>query len=162
MPSGLRTQLALVGLLAVLLIPIATSSLRGLTHVLTCKDEADTPFSIDITADQAPIITSSQVIEREPAGEGAEPQAVPGELCGGLTMDMLMTSRDDDSAEVILRITNGTAFGWRGTVQLQLDDTVIPVDIGDIAPGATASDAVTLSLDGKERYDLEGSLLIGP
>src|SRR3546814_7832459 len=46
MPSALRAQVALVGLLAVLLIPIGTSSLRGLTHILTCQDDSATPFSV--------------------------------------------------------------------------------------------------------------------
>ena len=163
MPSSLRTQLALVGILAVLLIPIGTSSLRGLTHVLTCKEAADTPFSVELTDEAAPIITSSQVIEREPEDATATgEQASPGELCGGLTMEMLMTSRDADSADITLNITNGTDYGWRGSVQLKIDDTSIPVAIGDIAPGETATDTVVLELEGDRRYELEGSLLIGP
>lgn len=161
MPSSLRGRLALFGVLAVLLIPIATSSLHGLTHILSCEERSDTPFSIDLTSSETPVLTSSQVIERQPPGS-VKAQTPPGELCGGLTLDMHMTSRDADSAEVVLDITNGTEFGWRGTVQLQLDDVAIPVDIGDIAPGATESDRVTLSLKGERRYDLEGSLLIGP
>lgn len=161
MPSSLRGRLALFGVLAVLLIPIATSSLRGLTHILSCEEQSDTPFSIDLTDSELPVLTSSQQIEREAPG-AVKAQTPPGELCGGLVLNMHMTSQDATSAEVVLDITNRTAFGWRGTVQLQFSDVVIPVDIGDIAPGATESDQVTLSLETERRYDLEGSLLIGP
>src|SRR5690606_7818095 len=78
MPSALRAQVALIGLLAVLLIPIGTSSLRGLTHILTCREASATPFSIEVPEDGPPVISSSTVIERDPSGEIAS-----DEVCGG-------------------------------------------------------------------------------
>lgn len=157
MPSALRAQVALIGLLAVLLIPIGTSSLRGLTHILTCRDESATPFSVEVPEDGPPTISSSTVIERSPSGE-----VVPDEVCGGLTLDLIMGSRRDDRADLTLVITNNSEYGWRGSVQLQFGDTPIPLDIGKVDAGGTASDDFELRLDAGTRYEIEGTLLIGP
>jgi hypothetical protein len=157
MPSALRRQVALVGVLAVLLIPIGTSSLRGLTHILTCNEQNNTPFSVEVPANGPPSILSSQVIER-----GANGKAVPNTLCGGLKLELVMQTRQDNRADVILHITNGTKFGWRGSVTLKFDRTTIPVDIGEISAGKTASDSITLHLKRGQSYEIKGRLLIGP
>ena len=157
MPSALRAQVALVGLLAVLLIPIGTSSLRGLTHILTCRDRSATPFSVDVPEIGPPTISSSTVIERDPSGE-----PVSREICGGLTLDLVMGSRVDNRSDVTLRITNNSKYGWRGSVQLQLGDTQIPIDIGEIDAHGTAEDSFELRLEANRRYDIVGNLLIGP
>jgi hypothetical protein len=157
MPSALRAQVALIGLLAVLLIPIGTSSLRGLTHILTCRDRSATPFSVDVPETGPPTISSSTVIERDPSGAVASK-----EVCGGLTLDLEMGSRVENRTDVTLRITNNSKFGWRGSVQLHLGETQIPIDIGKIDAGKTATDSFQLRLDAGRRYEIEGSLLIGP
>ncbi len=157
MPSALRAQVALIGLLAVMLIPIGTSSLRGLTHILSCQGDNDTPFSIDVPEEGPPIVSSSAVITREPDG------AVPDDqLCGGLTLDLLMGTRVDDRADVTVSITNNSDYGWRGSAQLRLDDVLIPIDIGEIGAGKTVEDAIELRLDSGRTYAVEGTLLIGP
>lgn len=157
MSSALRARVALIGLLAVLLIPIGTSSLRGLTHVLTCQEDSATPFSVEVPADGPPIISSSTVIEREDDG------TVPaGELCGGLALDVLMGSTTEDRADVTIAVTNNSDYGWRGSVQMRLDDTPIPIDIGHIDAGETATDSFELRLDRTGTYAIDGTLLIGP
>lgn len=157
MPSALRAQVALIGLLAVLLIPIGTSSLRGLTHILTCRDRSATPFSVDVAETGPPTISSSTVIERDAKGE-----VVSNEVCGGLTLDLVMGSRVKDRADIALVIHNNSRFGWRGSVQLRLGDTTIPINIGEIAAGETGTDSFELRLEARRRYEIEGSLLIGP
>jgi hypothetical protein len=157
MPSALRAQVALLGLFAVLLIPIGTSSLRGLTHILSCRAPSATPFSLEVPADGPPLISSSTVIERTPGG-----QLERGELCGGLTLDLRIGSRVKDRAEVTVAITNHTRLGWRGSVQLRLDNTRIPIAIGQVDPGDTAEDDLPLRLESDRTYSLEGTLLIGP
>jgi hypothetical protein len=157
MPSALRAQVALIGLLAVLLIPIGTSSLRGLTHILTCRDKSATPFSVEVPESGPPIISSSTVIERDASGGVAS-----NEICGGLTLDLEIGSRVENRADVTLLITNNSEFGWRGSVQLRLGSTPIPIDIGQIDAGSTATDDFQLRLDAGRRYEIEGSLLIGP
>ena len=158
MPSALRAQVALVGLLAVLLIPIGTSSLRGLTHILTCRDRSATPFSVDVPETGPPTISSSTVIERDPSSG----DVVSKEVCGGLTLDLVMGNRVDNDTDVTLRITNNSKYGWRGSVQLKLGDTQIPIDIGEIDAHSTAEDSFELRLDANRRYDIVGNLLIGP
>ena len=61
-----------------------------------------------------------------------------------------------------VHITNNTDFGWRGSVQLRVDDTDVPIDIGQIDAGAHASDTFDLRLDEGKTYALEGDLLLGP
>lgn len=104
MPSALRAQVALIGLLAVLLIPIGTSSLRGLTHVLTCRDRSATPFAVEVPEDGPPVISSSTVIERDPSGD-----VVSNEVCGGLVLDLVMGPAEGASAQMTLRIKIGRA-----------------------------------------------------
>ena len=157
MPSALRAQVALIALLGVLLIPIGTSSLRGLTHILTCQESAAAPFSIEVPEDGLPFITSSSSFERNP--DGSVPDT---SVCGGLTLDLQIGTAEEDRADVTVAITNESEYGWRGSVQLKLDDIDIPIDIGEIGSGETASDDFQLSLDEGSTYAIEGDLLIGP
>ena len=157
MPSALRAQVAFIGLLAVMLIPIGTSSLRGLTHILSCQGRNDTPFSIDVPEDGPPLVSSSAVLTRNPDG------SVPtNELCGGLQLDLTMGSQAEDRADVVVAITNNSDYGWHGSVQIRLDDTAIPIDIGEIRAGGTATDEFQLRLEPGRTYAVEGTLLIGP
>ena len=157
MPSALRSQVALWGLLACLLIPIGTSSLRGLTHILTCQEASAAPFTIDVPAEGSPTLGSSLVIERDPTGV---PES--SDLCGGLVMNIEMGSRRADRADMTLDITNNTEYGWRGSVKLQLDETAIPIDIGEISSGETETDTIEIHLEADRTYEIEGELLIGP
>ena len=138
-------------LLGTFLIPIGTSSLRGLTHILTCRDAAEIPFTLVVPDDGKPVIVSSSVIERDrPAG-----------VCGGLVLDMGVGPAGPGRVELRLPIENGTEFDWQGSVRLQLGGTSIPVDIGEIKAGETRSDTVVVDVDPGE-IEVNGSLLIGP
>jgi hypothetical protein len=151
MPPALRSRIALVVLLGTFLIPIGMSSLRGLTHLLTCQDEAEIPFTLIVPEDGAPVIVSSNVIERD-APEG---------VCGGLVLDMGVGPSDPGRVQLRLPITNNTDYDWQGSVSLQLGDTAVPVDIGEIRAGETRSDTITVRVDPGE-LEVNGSLLIGP
>lgn len=151
MPPALRSRIALVVLLGTFLIPIGMSSLRGLTHILTCRDAAEIPFTLVVPDEGAPVIVSSNVIERD------EPDGV----CGGLVLDMGVGPAERGRVLLRLPITNNTDFSWRGSVSLRLGDTIIPVDIGEIEAGATRSDTVKIKVDPGE-LEVDGSLLIGP
>lgn len=156
MPSALRAQVALVGLLAVLLIPIGTSSLRGLTHILTCRAQAAAPFTIEVPAEGLPSVSSSAVIERRPDG------TLTGDVCGGLRLDLRVGSRVEQRADVTVAITNRTDYGWRGSVRVRIDDTEVPIDIGHIAAGGTGTDDFEIRLDPERTYRIVGDLLVGP
>lgn len=159
MPSGLRSRLALIVLLGTFLIPLGTSSLRGLTHVLTCQQAEDVPFSLIVPERGDPVIVSSTTITR---GDDRS-------VCGGLTFDLAVGPVPDGAAgagdpgriELLLPITNGSDFDWRGTVRLRLGDETIPVDIGAIRNGQTETETITVDL-GAGDHQVQGSLLLGP
>jgi hypothetical protein len=152
MPPALRSRIALLVLLGTFLIPVGTSSLRGLTHVLTCRDETEIPFTLIVSEDGPPVIISSRAITRETANG----------VCGGLVLDMGV-GPGSSSRRVVLRlpITNNTEFDWSGTVSLKIGSTFVPVEIGEIKSGETEADTVSLHVDPGE-LEVNGSLLIGP
>ena len=138
-------------LLGAFLIPIGTSSLRGLTHVLTCDGETEVPFTLVVPERGDPVIVSSNVIVRN------EPEGV----CGGLVLNMGVGPGGPGRVELRLPITNKTEFGWRGTVRIRLGSTVVPVGIGEIKAGETREDTVRVNVSPGE-IEVNGSLLIGP
>ena len=141
----------MVALVAAFLIPIVTSSLRGLTHVLTCRERTEIPFTLITPERGDPVIVSSTTITRDqPVG-----------VCGGLILDMGVGPAGANRVELRLPITNRSEFDWRGTVRLKLGSTTIPVDIGEIKHGETEVDTVRVRVR-PGQLELEGSLLLGP
>lgn len=153
MPAALRSRLALLVFLGIFLIPIGMGSMRGLTHVLTCEEQVQTPFTFGIQEEGEPDLGSAFVLE-------------PGDLedegfCVGLTLELAARALDAERVNVLLPITNNTDHPWRGTVNLAIENIIVPVDIRQIPPGETRSDSVTLRLD-PGAHELTGKLLIGP
>src|SRR5687767_12137062 len=136
MPAILRSRLALLALLGAFLIPIGMSSLRGLTHVLTCKEAAEQPFTVVVT-DGRPEVLSSMRIGRGDTGR----------LCGGLALETKARAGEAGEIKLVLPITNHTEHLWRGTVSVVIGDTTIPVDIGEVPAGETRQDSIDLELD---------------
>ena len=151
MPPALRSRIALLVLLGAFLIPIGTSSLRGLTHVLTCRDKTEIPFTLIVPESGPPVIISSRSISRD----------TPSGVCGGLTLDMAVGPSDPGRAILRLPITNNTDFDWKGSVSLKLGSTVLPVDIGEIKAGQTKQDTIRVRVK-PGQLEVNGSLLIGP
>lgn len=152
MPPALRSRIALLVLLGTFLIPVGTSSLRGLTHVLTCRDATEIPFTLIVSKEGPPVIISSRSITRDTA-EG---------VCGGLVLDMgVGPGSRAGKVQLRLPITNNTEFDWQGSVSLKIGSTFVPVEIGEIKSGETASDTISLKVDPGE-VEVNGSLLIGP
>jgi len=141
----------MIALVAAFLIPLGTSSLRGLTHVLTCRDEAEIPFSLIVPDEGDPVIVSSQTISRD----------APVGVCGGLVLDMAVGPAGRNRVELRLPITNRSEFDWHGTVRLKVGTTVVPVEIGEIKHGETEVDSVKVRVRPGE-HELQGSLLLGP
>lgn len=147
----LRSRLALIGLLGVFLIPIAASSLRGLTHVVTCREATNVPFTVSLPQGSAATLSSAASFTRDDSGS----------LCGGLTLDMHVGRVDADTVRVALPIHNGTGHTWQGTVSLQLGRSPLPIRIGKIPKGQTRQQAVDVHVD-RGTHEINGSLLIGP
>lgn len=142
----------MVTLLAIFLIPVANSTLRGLTHVLTCEAAVDATLQIDNTVGDDNVLLSADTITAEDE-DG---------LCGGLTVDLQLASTTEDAADVVVEIVNDTDVDWQGSVELEFSGISVPVAIGDIAAGETASDTITLSIEPDRTYEISGTLLIGP
>lgn len=151
MPALLRSRLALVALFVVFLIPVTQSSLRGLTHVLSCTERVDTPFQVILVEDEEPIVTGSSVITA-----GDEPT-----LCGGLAVQISAGPSDSADIDVVVSVDNQSENDWFGTVEVDVVGVRVPVDIGRIDAGTTEERHVSLTLpDGVTEFG--GSLLVGP
>ncbi len=150
MPAAFRTAFARVLLLGVFLIPIGLSSLRGLTHLLTCREQVAAPFQVIIVDGQA-VVTSAEVL-------------TPGEealICGGLDLELTAATRPDGIVEVTVPISNRTDADWYGSVQLDVAGIRVPVDLGRVDAGETRRRRVELRLpDGTTEFS--GTLLVGP
>jgi hypothetical protein len=154
LPVSLRAKMAAVMLLGIFFIPFATSDLRGLSHVLTCRDSVATSLYVDGGSDdQGSVLGSADTVTREDVGLG---------LCGGLLVDLQLTSSRADRALVLVAITNATDHGWQGSVTLDFQGAPVPVSIGSIRPGATATDTVEVRIPEGRSYEINATLLIGP
>lgn len=152
MPSSVRSRVALFALLAVFVIQIAASSLDGLTHVLTCHQATNAPFTLVVPEQGRPTILSSVRLER---GAGA------GRLCGGLTLDIAVGADTPGHLKIRLPITNHSKYTWRGSVKLRLGAVSIPVNVGAVKAGRTVASTVRVRID-PGSHEIGGSLLIGP
>lgn len=147
----LRSRVALFGLLAAFLIPLAASSMRGLDHVLTCRDEIRTPFGVSLGGPDGPVVTTSSRMRIDD----------PDGLCGGLRVDLAARQPRESSVTMVVPVTNMSRLAWRGTVQLRIGGIDLPVGTGEVPPGATVTDHVDLHLPPGD-HELDGSLFIGP
>lgn len=151
MPALLRSRLALVALFVVFLIPVTQSSLRGLTHVLSCTERVDTPFQVILVEGEEPIVTGSSVITADEEST----------LCGGLAVQIGAGPSESADIDVIVAVDNQSENHWFGTVELDVVGVRVPVDIGRIDAGTTEESRVSLSLpEGVTEFG--GSLLVGP
>lgn len=133
------------------MIPAASSSLRGLTHVLTCREEIRTPFTLSLGGEGGPVVTTSTRIRLGDTDT----------LCDGLRVEIGARQITTQRIVMVVPITNTSEFPWRGTTHLRLGDLMLPVDAGEISAGQTVTDRIELNLPPGE-HALDGALLIGP
>jgi len=151
MPASLRSKIALVVLLGAFLIPVGTSSLRGLTHILTCSDPEEVPFTLVNPEQGDPVIASSATATR------GDPRGV----CGGLVLDLGAQPAGPGKVALDLTIANETNDDWHGTVKLKVGGTTVPVDIGAIKGKASQVDTVEVRVK-PGSLEVNASLLVGP
>lgn len=150
-PALLRARTGLFALFAIFLLPVAFSSLRGLTHVLTCEEESGLPFTMQIGGSGPPtIITSEEIVAGEPKG-----------LCEGLTLDLRAGRGGGNRVEMSVAVTNASKSPWQGSVGLNVGDQTVPIPIGSVPPHKTRSETVRLNLS-PGVHDLTGTLFVGP
>lgn len=151
MPSILKSRVALAALIGVFLIPIMTSSLRGLTHVLTCTGQVAKPFTVVVEEGFDPIVLSATSLI---AGQDEA-------ICGAIDVDFQARVVDSNRVALTLIVVNQSADPWRGTINLELGGVRVPVSIGLVAARDEETATVTLNLKEGES-EIVGSLLIGP
>jgi hypothetical protein len=151
MVSSNRARIALAALLGIFMIPLFTSSLNGLTHVLTCQAEQASPFTVEASDDAPPVALSAASLER-----GQDPS-----LCGGLTLDLGVSLSKPGELAIIVPITNHTRYPWKGSVKLVLDGVSVPP--GSISPMASGTETGRVVIPVRPgRHEIAGTLLIGP
>ena len=138
--------------MGVFLIPIELANLGGLTHVLSCRQQVEQPFTVIIKRGSQPQLLSSLQISQD---------AESDELCGGLNVDPSISSEGDRGIKMTLPIENNSPHLWRGTITLRLGKTSIPIGVGEVPPGEMRSETVELNLR-EGTHVLNGSLSIGP
>jgi hypothetical protein len=151
MPTALRSRVALLAGAVAFFLPVVASSPRGLTHLVTCRQTSHTPFTIVIGQDLRPALVTSV--------EGTRPEG--STLCGALALDLRASVQGPGAVRMRVFLTNKTPHPWRGTVAMTVGSLLVPLRMGRIGPGASASSAVGLHLL-PGAHDLEGALLVGP
>lgn len=150
-----RNRAPLAVLALVLLIPVGTSSLRGLTHILTCDEAIGTSITIvpGLEPGEPPVLLSAQTREA-----GDDPL-----VCGALDVSMSLAEYDEDAGEVdlVVAVTNRSELGWRGTSRLELGPTAVPLSLGAIPAGEVREERARVTVAG-DQFAIEGSLLLGP
>lgn len=151
-----RNQLAIAALLGIFLIPLGLSSLRGLTHVLTCEEEVATSFTVNLDG-EVPVVLSATRLASDQASL----------LCRALDIDVAAAAVDDRQVELTFMVTNGTEIRWNGTVALDLTDAgltesvSLPISIGAVNAGEVATETVLVRVR-EGTYEFSGTLLVGP
>lgn len=175
--KSLRIRTSIVLLLGTLLIPVVTSSLRGLTHTLSCSSALAARFDVEVPeAGEEPetVLLDPTAITRPPDGGEAVQTTAPPEttttttapegpapVCGGITVDLSLSAPRPGVVRIELPVTNSGPHEWLGTVRLTVGTKQFPVDLGSIPPGQTRSR--TLEVAVAEEIDrVTGELLLGP
>ena len=60
-----------------------------------------------------------------------------------------------------VRLSNPTPFPWRGSIDLQVGDVSIPVDVGSVPSATTVETRVPLDV-AEGTTEVSGSLVVGP
>ena len=159
MPSALRAQVALIALLGVLLIPIGTSSLRGLTHILTCQESAAAPVQHRRCPRTGRRRSTSSTSDRaQPRRQRARPS-----VCGGLTLDVLDRQRARRTGPTSPSPSPTTA-STAGAARCSSSSTTSTSRSTSArsAPARPPPTTFELRLDEGSTYEIEGDLLDRP
>jgi hypothetical protein len=146
---GAKALLAM--LLASFLIPVATSSLRGVTHVLECTGANQETFEVFWTKNNKAIITGSAVIE---------PTNNTG-LCTDVDADMALRPGTEGRVLVTVRVRNDRASDVQATVVVDTGSLEVPVRLGTMRAGTTTARQVTIR-GGRKVTVVRTRLIVGP
>ncbi len=151
MPRLLRFRIALAALLGVFLIPIGLSSMRGLAHVLTCRELVESPFEVVMVDGSGPVVIGSTTIDPDDSGL----------LCGGLAVEVAVATSLVADVELSVTVDNRSQSDWYGSMRLDVAGVLLPIGLGRVDRGETQTRVLDLRLpEGTTSFG--GTLLIGP
>lgn len=133
------------------MIPIGLSSLRGISHVITCVELVESPFEVVLIENADPVVIGSTTVQPD------EPEL----LCGGLAVDVAVARSESADVALSVAIDNRSTSDWFGSMRLDVAGVSLPIDLGRVESGAIRSRSLDLHLpEGTSSFG--GSLLIGP
>jgi hypothetical protein len=144
-------RFALWLLVASLLIPLGTTTLRGMHHLVSCIDEIDQTFAVTAIDQTNAVITgSTSVVRTPPTGD-----------CSAVEMNMRVQPDSKGFVLIDLPVENKTDRTWIASVILQLDGLKTSVPVGRVQPGDTKNKTVRVRLT-KDLRSITGTLIVGP
>ena len=152
MKPSLQRTAAIIGFFAVFLIPIATSSLGGLTQLVTCKATQAVGFTLVVPSHGEPTIITSESLQKGQRPTGG---------CPGLNLNLQAGFGHTGALFIELNIRNNSRYVWQGTVVVHLGTLDLPVPIGRIPAGQVGSSRVDVN-PGAGAHEVGGQLLVGP
>jgi hypothetical protein len=157
--ASTTSRLALWMLIGSLLIPLSTTTLRGLHHLVSCIEEVDQTFSVQSFPnprskdpnDRIPLITGSTSVVRQP----------PTGKCAAVEMNMRVSPDNKGFVVITLPVNNLTDRDWVTSVILQLDGLKTSVPVGRIPAGQQATKEIRVRLT-QDLRSITGTLIVGP
>lgn len=141
----LRARLAWAALILcplLLLLPMA----QGLTHILTCQEQAQVAFAFGPGANPA-------------TGSALSDEPTP---CDGLSIQIASAAVGPRTVRLKVSLRNSSALDWRGTAALDVSSVgVVAIPLGRVSAGSSRVASLELHLP-PGRTDVSGNLLIGP
>ena len=145
------SRVAMAALVGSFLIPLSTTSLRGLHQLVTCTDEVDQTFSVTAVDSVRAVITGSTSVVREP----------PVGKCSAVDMNMQVKPDGKGFILITMPVENKTNLAWNTSVILQLDSLRTTVRVGRIKPEGTLTKELRVRLT-DELASITGTLVVGP
>lgn len=145
------SRVALAMLVGSFLIPLSTTTLRGMHHLVSCTDEVDQTFAVTAIDSLRAVITGSTSVVREP----------PTGECSAVDMNMQVRPDGKGFILISMPVVNRTDRPWNTSVILRLDGLKTTVRVGRVQPGDTFTKALRVRLT-TELQSITGTLVVGP
>ncbi len=145
------SRVALAMLVGSFLIPLSTTTLRGMHHLVSCTDAVDQTFAVTAIDSLRAVITGSTSVVREP----------PTGECSAVDMNMQVRPDGKGFILISMPVVNRTDRPWNTSVILRLDGLQTMVRVGRIHPGDTYTKDLRVRLT-TELQSITGTLVVGP
>ncbi len=144
-------RVALAALVGSFLIPLSTTTMRGMHHLVSCTDEVDQTFAVTAVDSLRAVITGSTAVVREP----------PTGECSAVDMNMQVRPDGKGFILISMPVVNRTNLAWNTSVILRLDSLRTTVRVGQINAGETHTKELRVRLT-SDLQSITGTLVVGP